>query len=646
MNPNSFTKPLDMRQVNIRDAFWGAYQKRVIEQVIPYQWDALNDRIPDAEKSYCMQNFRIASGKEQGEFKGFVFQDSDFAKWIEAVAYALTIKPDPELEKIADEAIDLVVSAQQPDGYLDTYYIINGLDKRFTNLKDNHELYVFGHMLEGAIAYFESTGKDKLLQAMIRFTACVSANFGPEEGKLKGYPGHEVAEMALMRLYEVTKNEEHLKLAKYFVDQRGQFPLYFEEETKKHGNKFWWADSPFKFQYYQAGKPVREQMEAQGHAVRAVYLYSGMADVARVTGDEGLYQATKRLWDSIVSRRMYITGGIGSTHYGESFTFDYDLPNDTIYAETCASIGLVFFARRMLEISPDAKVADVMELALYNGIISGMGLDGASFFYVNPLEVVPQACREDHMKSHVKPQRQKWFGCACCPPNLARLVTSLGMYAYTASEDTLYMHLYVGSKVDTNLSGKKFKMSIASKFPWYGDVEITVETAGQANIALRVPGWCRTYKVSINCQDVQPEVKDGYALISREWSAGDKIGLVFSMPVTLMAANPAVREDAGKLAVTRGPVVYCLEEKDNGTDLHMLRLNPEAVFNELFRPDLLEGVMTLETQGEKLEKDCPNDVLYHPVSKEHFKKQKLHFIPYYAWANRGEGEMCVWVRKS
>ncbi len=645
MNKNQMSTPLDLQAVRITDAFWGTYQKRVIEQVIPYQWDALNDRIPGATKSGCMQNFRIAAGLEQGEFEGFVFQDSDFSKWIEAVGYALTVKPDAQLEKIADEAIDLVVSAQREDGYLDTYYIINGLDKRFTNLKDNHELYCFGHMLEGAIAYYQATGKDKLLNAMIRFAACIDANFGPEEGKLKGYPGHEVAEMALMRLYAITNNEQHLKLAKYFVDQRGQAPLYFEEENKKHGNRFHWENSPFKYQYYQAGMPVREQQAAEGHAVRAVYLYSGMADVARVTGDEELFKATQRLWESIVRRRMYITGGIGSCEYGEAFTFDYDLPNDTVYAETCASIGLTFFARRMLEIAPKAEYADVMEKALYNGIISGMSLDGTSFFYVNPLEVVPQACREDHLRHHVKPTRQKWFGCACCPPNLARLIASIGAYAYTASADTLYLHLYMGSDVKTTLGGRDFALDVQSTFPWQGDVSITVKSAAEGTLALRIPGWCKQYAITLNGEAIAPACKDGYALLCHQWAPGDIITLHFDMPVTVVAANPHVRENAGKLAVTRGPVVYCLEEADNGPDLHLVRLQKDTKFEEVYRSDLLDGVMTLKAKGQKLTGEWAEDQLYKPASEQTYTQKALTFIPYYAWANRAEGEMLVWVHQ-
>ncbi len=639
------TKPLDLRAVSIRDAFWGAYQERVIDHMIPYQWEALNDRIPGAEKSYCMQNFRIAAGLETGEFRGFAFQDSDFSKWIEAVGYALTLRPDPKLEQLADSAIDLVVSAQQPDGYLDTYYIINGLDKRFTNLKDHHELYCFGHMTEGAIAYYQATGKDKLLAAMIRFADCIDANFGPQEGKLKGYPGHEVAEMALMRLYAVTGDEKHLKLAKFFVDQRGQSPLYFEEETRKYGNHFPWEDSAFQYQYYQAGKPVRQQTTADGHAVRAVYLYSGMADVARETRDEELYLAAKRLWDNMVTRRMYITGGIGSSEYGESFTYDYDLPNDTIYAETCASIGLMFFARRMLEITPKSTYADVMEQALYNGIISGMSLDGTSFFYVNPLEVVPQACAEDHLRHHVKPTRQKWFGCACCPPNLARLLGSLGTYVYTANADTLYVHLYIGNRVHTTLSGKPFSLEVESAFPWHGEVTLRVLEGGNGTLALRMPGWSNSRVMTLNGEPVTPAIADGYAMLARQWVAGDTLVLRFDMPVTIMAANPRVREDAGRLAVTRGPVVYCLEEADNGPDLHLIRLHQDAAFTQVYRDDLLDGVMTLTTQGEALSTPWQDDRLYQPAAKDQYTPRPLTFIPYYAWANRKVGEMLVWVHR-
>ena len=415
MEKNMYSRPLSLRSMKINDKFWKQEMEVVRKEVIPYQWAALNDQVEGAAPSFCMRNFKVAGKqnkerKEQGKafiepkytfrgfeslpedpnhpedkFYGFVFQDSDFSKWIEAVGYSLTQHPDPKLEAIADGAIDIVCAAQQDDGYLDTYYIINGKDKIFTNLKDHHELYCMGHLIEGAVAYYEATGKDKLLKAAARFADYAAAHFGPEEGKCKGYPGHEIAEMALVRLYEVTKEPRYLELSKFFIDERGKRPYYFDKEHPEEVKKG--HENDLRYFYNQAHLPVRQQDEAVGHAVRAVYLYSGMADIARLTEDETLYQSCEKLWDSMANEKMYITGGIGGTQIGEAFSYPYDLPNDTAYAETCASIGLVFFARRMLEIKPDAKYANVMERALYNGILSGMALDGKSFFYVNPLEV-------------------------------------------------------------------------------------------------------------------------------------------------------------------------------------------------------------------------------------------------------------------
>ena len=473
MNQKEYSSPLSLRKVQVTDDFWKNEMELVRKEVIPYQWEALNDRIPDADPSFSMRNFKVAGKlnrkrRKEGDayrpvkwplefqplpedmdhledrFYGCLFQDSDFSKWIEAVGYSLTQHPDPQLEATADEAIDIVCAAQLENGYLDTYYIINDQDQIFTNLKDNHELYCFGHLTEGAVAYYQATGKDKLLKAAERYADYISSCFGPEEGKKKGYPGHEIAEMALVRLYEQTGEKKYLELSRFFVDQRGTRPYYFDEEQPDRVKKGQEAEE--RYAYNQAHRPVRQQDEAVGHAVRAVYLYSGMADVARLTGDESLYAACERLWENMTRKKMYITGGIGATNLGEAFSFNYDLPNDLAYAETCASIGLVFFAKRMLQIKADSRYADVMEKALYNGVLSGMALDGKSFFYVNPLESLPEACHKDERKFHVKPVRQKWFGCACCPPNIARLVSSISTYAYTQSEDTLYFHLYMEAR--------------------------------------------------------------------------------------------------------------------------------------------------------------------------------------------------------
>jgi len=649
MEKNKFSKHLLIDSINITDNFWRKMMELVRIHVIPYQWEALNDRIEGAEPSYCMQNFKIAAGMMEGEFKGFVFQDSDFAKWIEAVGFSLIWHKDKNLEDTADEAIDIVCAAQQPDGYLDTYYIINGLDKRWTNLRDNHELYCLGHMIEGAVAYYQATGKDKLLNAVIKYVDYVDTIFGSEENKKHGYPGHEVIEMALIKLYTIKKDEKYLKLAKYFIDERGKSPLYFEEEGIRYENKFWWEDSYFKYEYYQAGKPVREQNVAVGHAVRAVYLYSGMADVAKETNDDELLEVCKRLWRNMTRKQMYITGGIGSSQYGEAFTYDYDLPNDTIYAETCASIGLVFFARRMLEITPKSEYADVMEKALYNGIISGMSLDGTKFFYVNPLEVVPEASEKDHLRAHVKVERQKWFGCACCPPNIARLLSSIGGYAYSLKENTLFMHLYIGGEISVNLSSKDITLSVSSNYPWSENINISLNMKGESTFefALRIPEWCRSYNIKVNNQEVEYEMFDGYVYIIKTWENNDEINIYFEMPVEIMTANPSVRENIGKVAIMRGPIVYCLEEEDNGRDLYSVYLSENPEFTYEYEKDLLEGVVTIEGNGKiLLKKNWDEDSLYKSNAEIKFEDKKLKWIPYYSWANRNPGEMIVWLRNT
>ena len=688
MNKNNFSSPLSLRNVQITDTFWKKEMELVRTEVIPYQWAALNDQVEGAAPSFCMHNFKAAGklNKEKKElgtafeepvytfrgfealpedpkhlddkFYGFVFQDSDFYKWIEAVGYSLTQHPDPQLEAIADGAIDIVCAAQQEDGYLDTYYILNGKDRIFTNLRDHHELYCLGHLLEGAVAYYQATGKDKLLKAASRYADYVADYFGPEEGKCKGYPGHEIAEMALVRLYETTQDSKYLDLAKYFIDERGKQPYYFDkehpEEVKKNPNGLRYA-------YNQAHLPVREQDEAVGHAVRAVYLYSGMADIARLTEDDTLFDACKRLWDNMVQKKLYITGGIGGTHMGEAFSFNYDLPNDTAYAETCASIGLVFFARRMLEIYPDVQYADVMEQALYNTVLAGMALDGKSFFYVNPLEVLPEACHKDERKFHVKPVRQKWFGCACCPPNLARTLSSVSSYAFTETEDTLFVHLYIGSELKKNVNGTDVSVHMTSEFPWNGKVTLQADSADTPfTLALRIPGWCTSYQVSLLGAAHNPisgseaitgldaseyTIKDGYLYITRKWKESETLTLDFPMEIQVWNANPNVREDIGRAAVTRGPITYCLEEADNGSDLHLLTLDWNAPAQVRDFTVCGEPVKEILMQGfkEDKEKEAPQR-LYRPVQTAEKSPVTLRFIPYYTWANRGENEMSVWVR--
>ena len=668
MEQEKISSVIDLQRIQVTDAFWKKEIELVRDTVIPYQWEALNDRIPDTQPSYCMHNFKVAGRinrqKEQKpdyiqpvyttngfcvwpedpenpeeKFYGFVFQDSDFAKWIEAVGYILQQFPDQELQKTADEAIDIVCSAQQPDGYLDTFYIINDISKRFTNLRDHHELYCLGHLVEGAVAYYQATGKRKLLDAACRYAECVAEHIGPEAGKLQGYPGHEIAEMALARLYEVTGQEKYRDLGLYFINERGKRPYYFDKEFPPTGQ----PNEDLRYQYHQAHLPVREQTEAMGHAVRAVYLYSGMADFARLTLDDELKAACERLWEDITQKKMYVTGGVGGTHIGEAFSFAYDLPNDTAYAETCASIGMIFFARRMLEINPDAKYANVMERELYNIVLGGMDLSGTGFFYVNPLEVVPEACHKDERKAHVKPVRQKWFGCACCPPNLARLISSIGTYVFTETEDTVFVHLYIGSHMEKKMKSGSAKISIQSGFPWNGDVTVQVvcDTEETFTIAFRIPDWCGKYQIK-GIEGAATKEENGYLYITKAWKS-DSIQIEFPMEIKIIEADSRVRENIGKAAVMRGPVVYCLEEADNGKDMHLLKMDENAPFETKQKEISAEPVIAIKANGWR-QRAVNHTELYAVHTKAEYDRTCLTWIPYYTWANRGEGEMQVWTR--
>lgn len=674
MDKKNNTTPISLRRIQITDVFWKDKMELVRKEMLPYQWKALNDQIKGAEPSFCMHNFRVAAElnsrrKEQGEsfeepsftfrgfqvlpdegegiqkrFYGFVFQDSDFYKWIEAVGYSLMWHPDSDLEKQADDAIDIVCAAQQEDGYLDTYYILNGKDKIFSNLRDHHELYCFGHLVEGAVAYYQATGKDKLLNAAIRFADYIDDFFGAEDGKCKGYPGHEIAEMALIRLYEVTGEKRYLNLSYFFVNERGKRPYYFdgEEAAEKIGRGH---EEDLRYFYYQAHLPVREQNEVMGHAVRAVYLYSGMADLARLYQDKGLYDACEKLWDNMINQKLYITGGIGATHIGEAFSYPYDLPNDTVYAETCASVGLVFWARRMLQIRPDSKYTDVMELALYNTVLSGVALDGKSFFYVNPLQVIPEACRLDERKFHVKPVRQKWFGCACCPPNLARLLSSIGSYAYTEKEGTLLIHLYMGGTVQKMVQGETAEIIVDTDYPWNGNIRVTVRgTSHPMTIAMRIPAWCcEDYEIR-GTEGAETWMENGYLYVRKIWTNEDCVELILPMEVRIMEADSRIRENVGKVAVMRGPFVYCLEEMDNGKDLHLLRLDVDSeaqIVEQEIAGTLTKSVILQGYRQEAVH--IKGQGLYRTLDRVSESRVPMTFIPYYMWANRGENEMQVWT---
>ncbi len=624
-------------QVTVTDGFFSNYMELVRREVIPYQWKALNDEIPGAEKSGCIHNFKVTAGEETGEFYGMVFQDSDLAKWLEAAAYSLANHPDKELEAQVDSVIDLMGRAQREDGYLDTYFILKEPQNRWRCIRDCHELYCAGHFIEAAVAYYRATGKDKLLNILRKYVDLIASVFGKGEGQLPAYPGHEEIELALCKLYDVIGDEKYLNLAKYFIDERGQEPKYFIKELDTRGDTFHWdGNDHYGLPYFQSHAPVREQQDATGHAVRDMYLCTGMADVATRTNDKTLKEACWRLAKSVYDKQMYVTGAIGSTHHGEAFTFDYDLPNDTVYGETCASIGLIFFMKRMLEMEHNALYADVMERALYNTVLAGMALDGKSFFYVNPLEVFPEADKKDPLKAHVKTVRQKWFACACCPPNVARLLSDIGEYIYQAEGDTVTVNLFIGSK----LSGKDFTLLQESGVPYDGKASFTVNCESEKKLTLRIrkPFWAS----EVQCDTDYAEDK-GYLVIEKTFRDGECVSFDFAMPVRRVYANPAVREDVDKVAVMRGPLVYCLEEKDNGKNLHLVHLPEDATFTERCGNGILFGIKTLQTTGYiKENRQCS---LYSFEKKTEMTPCTLHFIPYFAWANRGENEMTVWVRE-
>ncbi|MGO5012457.1 glycoside hydrolase family 127 protein [Niallia sp. Sow4_A1] len=635
-------------KVKINDRFWGRYLEVVRNHVIPYQWDALNDRLPDTSPSHAIENFRIAAGESSGEYYGMVFQDSDIAKWLEAVAYSLENEPNEELEKTADEVIALLGRAQDENGYLNTYYTVKEPNNRWTNIRDNHELYCAGHLIEAAVAYFQATGKRQFLDIMCKYADHIDSVFGPEEDKLKGYPGHQEIELALVKLYDVTGQEKYLNLSKYFIDERGKQPHYFdiEKEKRKETKPFWFNDD---YAYHQAHKPVREQKEAVGHAVRATYMYTAMTDLALKTKDESLKKACEELWNNVTQKQMYVTAGIGSMEFGESFSFNYDLPNDLSYTETCASIALVFWANRMLQLEVNNKYADVMELALYNGTISGMDLDGKKFFYVNPLEVLPEASDKRKDKKHVKSVRQKWFGCACCPPNLARLIASIGHYIYSQKEKELFVHLYMGSETTIQIANNQVKLVQQTNYPWDGNVSMIVspEKEETFTMALRIPGWAKGTVVKLNGEIVDhfPLMKNGYVYIDRRWKENDHIELSLPMVAERIQSNPQVRHNVGKVAIQRGPVVYCLEQVDNGENLHGIILPRDAELKAEYDPELLEGVVSITTgEAERLDQSNWNSELYRPVEDSTTKVQ-LKAIPYYAWCNREPGEMIVWVNE-
>ena len=615
--------PVPFTSVKVTDNFWGQRLQASREVTIPLAFSK-------CEETGRYENFvKAAHPNDTYKVEGFSFDDTDVYKTIEGASYSLQTYPDKKLQKYIDSVLVIVAGAQEPDGYLYTARTMNpkhphnwaGKERWVAVENLSHEFYNLGHMIEGAVAHYQATGKRNFLDIAIKYADCVCREIGNGPQQKKYVPGHQIAEMALVKLYMATGDKKYLDQAKFFLDTRGY-------TSRKDA-------------YSQAHKPVVEQDEAVGHAVRAVYMYSGMADVAAITGDSSYIKAIDKIWDNIVSKKIYITGGIGARHAGEAFGNNYELPNLSAYCETCAAIGNVYMNYRLFLLHGDAKYFDVLERTLYNGLISGVSLDGGSFFYPNPLS------------SNGKYSRKPWFGCACCPSNVSRFIPSLPGYVYAVKNDQVYVNLYLSNKAELKVDKKKILLEQETGYPWNGDIRLKITQGNQDfTMKLRIPGWVRgnvlpgdlysyadnqkpAYQVAVNGQTVESDVNDGYLSIARKWKKGDVVEVHFDMIPRIVKANPKVEADHGRVAVERGPIVYCAEWPDNRFNVHSILLNQHPQFKVTDKPELLYGIRQITTDAQALS--------YDKAGKLVTKDVELTLIPYYAWAHRGEGDMEVWL---
>lgn len=643
----------------ITSPFWKKYRTLIHDEVLPYQWAVMNDDMDpdmpddpagnqqDTHNSHAIRNLRIAAGEQTGHHAGFPFQDTDAYKWLEAAAYTLEYRHDPDLKTIADNLVDLIATAQEPDGYLDTLFQIDMPGHRLKRLQQSHELYSMGHYIEAAVAYHHATGNATALRVATDMADYIDSHFGEAPNKIHGADGHPEIEFALTRLYETTGERRYLDLAHYLLNVRGVDPLFYQRQNEEDGI----ASDPMQslpLTYCQAAEPIADQATADGHAVRVVYLCAGMARVAALTGDSTLLDACHRFWNDIVNRRMFITGGIGSTQKGESFTYDYDLPNDTMYGETCAAVGMAFFARAMLSIDLDGSYGDVLEKELFNGALAGMSLDGKHFFYVNPLEADPEASRGNPGRAHVLTRRAEWFGCACCPSNIARLIASVNRYLYTVTSrhgrDVIAAHQFISN--DTRFANG-VGIAMTSELPWGGHVRFAIDNPEHASFlfAVRIPGWsARRYSLSVDGRRFDGRPERGFVYVPIE-GGNATISLDLDMRVSMMRASSRVRADIGKLAVQRGPLVFCAEQCDNDAPLWLYSIGSESETHYEFRPDLLIGLGTVTVSARKRVLDHDSSPLYRMAEPEDGQTPvdaKLVMVPYFAWANRDEGRMQVW----
>lgn len=615
-SPHAKLKPVPVGAVRLTDGFWEPRRKINREVTIPSQYR-------QCEETGRIDNFRRASGRKKGDFQGIFFNDSDVYKWLEAAAWTLAETPGGETARMADAVIDEIAAAQQPDGYLNTFFMFERAAERWSNLKDKHELYLAGHLFQGAVAHYRATGETKLLEVARRFADCIGSVFGPKsEGKRELVDGHEEVEMALVELDRATGEEKYLRLARFFVETRGKGTI---------------GGSP----YYQDHAPLRKQERLTGHAVRHLYHCCSGADLCAEDGDAELHGALERVWSNFTSRQMYVTGGAGCRYEGEAFGKDFELPNERAYTETCAAIGSVMWNWRMLQLGGEARYADLMERALYNGVLAGLSLDGQHYFYQNPLS-------DDG--TH---RRQKWFGCACCPPNVARMLASLPGYAYSVNKDGIWAHLYASSEARIQLpEGPDVTLRQRTRYPWDGEIEIEVGTAGTFTLHLRVPDWCEggaVVAVNGKAHDVEA-IPGAYAEVRRTWKPGDTVRLNIPMLARRIESHPYALENTGRVALMRGPLVYCVEQADQpGLDPRDLAVPANAGIRAEYREDLLNGVSVLRFRGAARAPEAEwSGKLYRTAQKPKpsaGKPVEVTAIPYYAWANREPSRMQVWLKR-
>lgn len=624
MPPIPKLTPLSLSQVKLTSGFWQTRQELNAAVTIPTVYQR------------CEETGRIAAWKLEWKpgmpNEPHVFWDSDVSKWLEAACYSLITHPNAVLAQQVETLVDLIAQAQQPDGYLNTHFTVVRPHLRWANLRDWHELYCAGHLIEAALAHRQATGSERLLHVVCRYADHIAQTFGAGETQKRGYCGHEEIELALVKLFHATHERRYLDLAKYFVDERGREPHYFDLEARARGEdpRDYWAKT---HEYTQSHAPVREQRVPVGHAVRGMYLYCAMADLAAEYGDDELLDVCRALFEHVTTKRMYLTGGLGSSRANEGYTEDYDLPNETAYAETCAAIALCLFSHRMLQIEADGVYADVLERALYNGVLSGVSLQGDTFFYENPL-----ASRGRH-------HRSSWHHCSCCPPNIARLLASLGQFIYAQNEDEFYVHLYAASTVQ--LQDRALTFIQETDYPWGEKILLHVHASvpTEFTLALRIPAWCRAAELRVNGEAVPlyAALHKGYVRVRRLWEANDEVELRLPMPVERVYAHPRVAANVGRVALQRGPLVYGLEECDNGKNLDALLLPRAAKLEVSWEEDLLGGVMAIHGMALRGHDLNDGEELYRNIAPR-YEDVRFKAIPYFAWDNRAPGEMLVWMR--